>query len=135
MDESGSDPGPNPPPKAARPRKPAEPSTAASRIVSDTFCAAFERHRGERYVWQGGKDGKLLAALLAQFSGDVALIQRRIDAFLADPFWGPRADFATFCAKHNSVAGGELGTPRAPIGQRSVLDVIANAGRAPAGAA
>jgi hypothetical protein len=38
--------------------------SADSRLFSDWFCWAFETVEGDRYHFEGGKDGKLLAAML-----------------------------------------------------------------------
>jgi len=80
-------------------------STSASRMVSDFWVSRFLKVRGSKYVWQGAKDGKALSALLKGTGGDVAEIQTRIDRFLEDPFWGPKADFAKFTSQYNAMAG------------------------------
>lgn len=85
--------------------KSAEKGTAASRLVSDFWCDRFLKIRGSKYVWQGGKDGALLAKLLKATGSDVAEVQTRIERFLTDPFWAPKADWAKFCSQYNAMAG------------------------------
>lgn len=82
-----------------------EKGTAASRLVSDFWCDRFLKLRGSKYVWQGGKDGALLARLLKATTGDVAEIQTRIERFLTNPFWADKADWAKFYSQYNAMAG------------------------------
>lgn len=88
-----------------KPRVSAEPSNSATRLISDFWCDRFLKIRGAKYVWQGGKDGALLARLLKATGGDVAEIQRRAERFLTDPFWSEKADWSKFCSQYNAMAG------------------------------
>ncbi len=89
--------------EAQRDTKPSE--SSPSRLVSDFWCSSFLKVRGAKYVWQGGKDGALLARLLKATGGDVAEIQRRAERFLTDPFWSEKADWSKFCSQYNAMAG------------------------------
>ncbi len=105
-------------PRAKRTRdKPVQ--THARKLVSDYWCGAFQRARSAPYAWQGGTDGGHLTRVLALAQDDVAEVQRRIDRFLADPFWQPKADFGKFVGQWNAMAGTQ---------SRSILEIIANAG-------
>lgn len=93
-------------PKASRkPKKEPPKEPADRRLVSDYWCGAFQRARGAAYAWQGGTDGGHLTRVLALAQGDVAEVQRRIDRFLADSFWGGKADFGKFVSQWNAMAG------------------------------
>lgn len=97
---------------------------ALSRQVSDAWCESFMRARGAKYVWQGGKDGKALATLL-KANPDLADIRARIDRFLADPFWAPKADWTKFCSQFNAMAPSRPFEPEhKPIETEVVQDFI-----------
>lgn len=77
-----------PPPAAQRPRRVveinAEPTPHVQ--VREFFCAAFERLKGTKYAFAGGKDGKHVKTLLdvSHAAGNVAEVQRRAEALFAD---------------------------------------------------
>lgn len=117
--ESDSESEPRAEPKAPRkPRKDPPEQPADRRIVSDYWCGAFQRARGAPYAWRGAQDGGSLGRVLALARGDVAEVQRRIDRFLADPFWCRKADFGKFEGQWNSMAGEPGPDPHETAGDR-----------------
>lgn len=82
-----------------------KPPPTPMRLVSDYWLGAFQTARGAPYAWQGAKDGAACSRVLGWAGGSVAEVQRRIDRFLADPFWVAKADFAKFASQWNAMAG------------------------------
>lgn len=92
-------------PKPKAKSKPAAAPPSAFKHAQEHWCEVFRRCRRAPYLWAGAKDSHALNHLLELTKGDVAEIDRRADRFLADRFWGPKADFTKFAAQFNAMAG------------------------------
>lgn len=84
---------------------PSTPSSAHAELI-DWWSRAFEIATGSRYAVEGAKDGKAAKDLLQRTDGDLAEIQRRGDAYFADPFHRKTTGFSLsrFLSAWNTLA-------------------------------
>jgi phage replication O-like protein O len=84
--------------------KVADPRVAA---FIDSFATEYQARLGRKYVVAGGKDGRLVKALLGRVSLDD--LKRAAGNMLADPFWRDQADIGTLSSKLNRFLGATAG--------------------------
>jgi hypothetical protein len=105
------------PPRAEKEER----ASSARKEFKDFWCDAFQRAKGVTYTFAGGKDGKLLKAILAKAGGDVELAKARARALLnsTDAFFTQKGvDLGTLASQWNKLASARPGraTESAPSG-------------------
>lgn len=98
-----------PEPKRSRP---------AQAKPSDELCADFEAVTGQKYLWQGAKDGTALAALLKAFPLEEVRARWRRGLEAPSTAWASCRNVATLRAKWNDLGDARPG--RGPIPAESV---------------
>lgn len=116
------DPPPKPKRKAPKvdPDAKRTPRTDPQGLILAHFEAAYESLCGQRYAFDGGKDGAHLSAIYSLARDDMGLARRVVDALFADPHWQReglslgivRSQFSRYVAKANAK-------PTAPANPRA----------------
>lgn len=106
------------PPRVKKTATPSSEETGLRRQISDAWCEAYLGHVGEKYVFQGAKDGKALGELVKACGDNVGLVRKRLTAaFETDGYWaGKIKNLTQFAARWNDlvqvqVQGKLNGTP------------------------